>query len=238
MMKKTRSHGFTLVELLVVMVIVATLAGLTTAFLPKALKKGTQTKSIQQMRQMSSAFELYAKDHANRIPPVITSADESEEKKETPWVYYLEQLNSGKELGDYFKDKWWQENKSSIYRNPLQPKKSVSAKATGYAMNEALAYNLAVSRGEKLDPDEAKYVGINLNSVTDGTKVPIIIPHWGWAYQGDKKEMADKRFEPYLVNDRIAVLFLDSHVDLMTPKEYASRGLNLVPNTEAQAEEK
>jgi len=238
MIIKPRSHGFTLVELLVVMVIVATLAGLTTAFLPKALKKGTQTKSIQQMRQMSSAFEMYAKDHANRIPPVITSAEESEEKQDTPWVYYLEQMNSSKELEVYFKDKWWQDNKSSIYRNPLQPKNKVSAKSTGYAMNAALAYNIAVSRGEKLEPDEAKYIATNLNAITDGTKVPIIIPHWGWSYTGDKKEMADKRFEPYLVNDRIAVLFLDSHVEVMTPKEYTSSGLNLYPNTENSAEEK
>lgn len=232
MMRKPRSHGFTLVELLVVMVIVATLAGLTSAFLPKALRKGAQTKSIQQMRQMSSALELYAKDHANRIPPVVTPQEESEEKKETPWFYYLEQLTSNKDLEVYFKDKWWQDNRSSIYRNPMHPKKNVTAKSTGYAMNASLAYNIAVSRGDKLDLDDAKYVGVNLNAVQDGTKVPIVIPHWGWSYVGDKKEMSDKRFEPYLVSDRIPVLFLDSHVDLMTPKEYAKRELNLIPKPE------
>jgi prepilin-type N-terminal cleavage/methylation domain-containing protein len=231
MMRKPRSHGFTLVELLVVMVIVATLAGLTTAFLPKALKKGAQTKAIQQMRQMSASLELYAKDHANRIPPVITPAEDSEEKRETPWVYYMEQMNSNKDLDVYFRDKWWQENRSSIYRNPLQPKNKITAKSTGYAMNAALAYNLAASRGEKLDLADAKYVGVNLNAVQDGTKVPIIIPHWGWSYVGDKKEMSDKRFEPFLVSDRIPVLFLDSHVEVMTPKEYVSRGLNAVPNS-------
>lgn len=231
-MRKPRYRGFTLVELLVVISIVAVLTGLTATFLPKALKKGAQTKSVAGMRQMASAFRMHAQDHANRLPPVVTRADESEAGKDTYWYIYLEQRNSSQDLGDYFKDKWWKENKTSIYINPMLPKKNLTHKSTGYAMNSELAYNVATSRGDKMDPADSKYTAVNLNSIPNETVTPMVVPHWSWSYKLDKKEAGDTRFAPFLVNGSLPVLFLDSHIETLTPKQYVAKGLNLVPKSE------
>lgn len=236
-MRKTRSRGFTLVELLVVIAIIAVLTGLTAVFLPKALKKGAQTKMVGGMRQMASSYQMYAKDHGGRLPAVITPAEESEERRETYWFYYLEQLNSEKELGEYFKNAWWKETKTSIYLNPMQPKKLITAKSTGYAMNAALPYNIAVGRGEKMEMEDAKFIGVNLNAIPNPVATPIVMPHWSFSYVGDAKEMGDKRFEPFLSSGRMPVLFLDSHVETLLPKEYSNKGLNREPKSEESEEE-
>lgn len=228
-MIKTQHRGFTLIELLVVISIIAVLSASAAVMAPKILKKGAQTKSVNSMRQMMSSFQLYANDHANRLPPPVTPAEESPAKKDTYWFTQLEYLTSGKELEQMLKDSYWKDAKNSIFINPMHPKRDVKASATGYAMNGVLAYNIAVNREEKMDPEDSVYTAVNLVTLKNAERIPIVMPHWTWHYTCDNREAADKRFEPYLAGSRLPVLFIDGHVETMTPREYARRGLNKLP---------
>ena len=234
-MTKTQHRGFTLIELLVVISIIAVLTTLAAVMAPKILKKGAQTKCIQSMRQMASSLELYANDHANRLPPPLTPSAESEAKDDTYWFTYLEQQTSNKDLEELLKDKYWQANKDSNLVNGMQPKKSLKHNSVGYAMNGVLAQNIALSRGDELEPDEVLSTPVNLTTVRNPEKTPIIRPHWTWHYSGDKNEAKDQRLTPFLAGGTLPVLFLDGHVETMTPLAYANRDLHLTPKPEEKS---
>lgn len=227
-MIKPRSRGFTLVELLVVIAIIAVLVSTTAVMAPRIRKKGMQSKSVTNLRQMTTLLTSYANDHSNRMPPPVTPAKESEAEKDTYWYAYLQQEISNKELPSLVKDDWWKQNQT-IFQNPLHPKKDLKYASVGYAMNTALAGNIAAARDEELDPADSKFTPVNLATIREPERIPIVMPHWSWGYTCDPREAADKRFKPYTVTDRLPVLFLDGHIDSMTPKEYAKKKLNLAP---------
>ncbi|WAC20481.1 type II secretion system protein [Luteolibacter sp. SL250] len=231
-MIKTHRRGFTLIELLVVISIVAVLSTLAAVMAPKILKKSAQTKTVQSMQRMASSLRLYANDHANRIPPPMTPASENEEKDDIYWFTYLEEQTSGKTLDELLKDGYWKQTKSSDFVNPTIPKKDLKHDSVGYAMNGALATNIALNRGEDLDPELALTTPVNLLTVRNPERTPIIRPHWTWSYKGDKAEASDKKLLPYLAGGTLPVLYLDGHVETMTPVAYTTKGLHEVPKVE------
>lgn len=66
--KPCASRGFTLIELLVVIAIVAILASILFPVFAKVREKGRQTACGQHMRQITTAFLMYADDHDGTLP--------------------------------------------------------------------------------------------------------------------------------------------------------------------------
>lgn len=228
-MIKTHRRGFTLIELLVVISIIAVLSTLAAVMAPKILKKGVQTRTVQSMQRMSSSLQLYANDNGNRIPAPMTPASENEEKADLYWFTQLEAQTSGKSIDELLKDGYWKQTKSSDFVNSVIPKKDLKHNSVGYGMNGELATNIALARGEELDPELALTTPVNLLTVRNPERTPIVRPHWTWAYKGDKSEASDKKLLPYLAGGTLPVLFLDGHVEVMPPLSYSSRNLHMVP---------
>ena len=63
-----RERGFTLVELLVVMAIMAALAGLLLPVLGRAREKGRRTVCMANLKQIGLAIHMYAEDYYERFP--------------------------------------------------------------------------------------------------------------------------------------------------------------------------
>ena len=61
--------AFTLIELLTVIAVIATLAGLLLPSLARARSKARQIQCGSNLRQVSLAFHLYADDHLDSVPP-------------------------------------------------------------------------------------------------------------------------------------------------------------------------
>ena len=71
-----KHNAFTLIELLVVIAIIAILAGLLLPSLAKAKAKAKQTVCLNDLRQMSLGFRVWANDHRDRYPWQLTSTNE------------------------------------------------------------------------------------------------------------------------------------------------------------------
>jgi prepilin-type N-terminal cleavage/methylation domain-containing protein/prepilin-type processing-associated H-X9-DG protein len=63
-----RQNGFTLVEILVVMAVLAILAGILLPVLARARAAARTTACVSNQRQLGAAFGLYAQDYDGRLP--------------------------------------------------------------------------------------------------------------------------------------------------------------------------
>ncbi|MGJ8642918.1 MAG: type II secretion system protein [Luteolibacter sp.] len=69
-------NGFTLVEILVVIVIIAVLAGLSFVFVGKAMAKAGSAACMNNLRQMATATQVYAADNNGKLPMADTGTVE------------------------------------------------------------------------------------------------------------------------------------------------------------------
>ena len=224
-MAKTLKSGFTLVELLVVIVIIAVLGTLTAVIGPKILKKGRQSASITNLRQVNTYLISYASENANRIPAPVHLNDN---EQEIYWHAVVQGEVSGKPAESFQEDSWWKQN-DSIVINPVVPKANLNHKNSGYGMNIQLAQNIAKLKGEVLEMEDAAYTQVNINNLSDTSKTPLIMPFWTWAYKCDAEDVSNPKWDDLGVSKKVPVLFLDGHTELLTPREYVSKKLNEEP---------
>lgn len=64
-----RSSAFTLVEIMIVVTIIALLAAIAVPSFLRARRRSQNTRFVNDLRIASSAFEVYAAEHASGYPP-------------------------------------------------------------------------------------------------------------------------------------------------------------------------
>jgi prepilin-type N-terminal cleavage/methylation domain-containing protein/prepilin-type processing-associated H-X9-DG protein len=234
--QKTASSGFTLVELLVVISIIATLAGLGITILPKALKKGKATQGLANMRQFSTLLQTYAADHSMMLPAAKNNPVTIDGVVESlTWAEVCLNQVYPSVSGSRLKEKvWWTENKPFLI-NPLF--KAWTPATPGYAWNEMLVINVEAARESKTggDPQE---IAIPMVAISDPGRTPLIVPATTGLYRLDRADKAElykkSPADDLLVDGRFSVLFADGHMEAMAPLEYFTRGFSEAPRPSGQ----
>jgi len=219
--------GFTLVELLVVIVIIATLAGVTFAVTQRLKKSAENTKSIQNMRQIGALAGVYAADHSMSLPPAQAITG----KGNVMWFHalmsqvYTDSTDQDRMLGD---TKWWEANKPFM-RNPLMTETSKPPFRPwfpGYALNNQLAIR-AFSTANAADYTNNLTRPVPLALIPEPGRTPYAIPSGNWFYTSG--DLSGAGIKAFLVSGKIPVVFVDGHVETISPREYLSRRLEMMP---------
>jgi prepilin-type N-terminal cleavage/methylation domain-containing protein len=77
--------AFTLIELLVVISIIAVLAAILFPVFARAKEAAKKTQCISNLKQLGTAFSLYASDHDDRVPGITEGL--GGEQQEGGWVF-------------------------------------------------------------------------------------------------------------------------------------------------------
>jgi prepilin-type N-terminal cleavage/methylation domain-containing protein/prepilin-type processing-associated H-X9-DG protein len=88
------SRGFTLVELLVVIGIIALLISILLPALGAAREQGNAIKCLSNVRQLGTAFILFANDNKGKLP--YPTASRGNGPKNTDWIFW----QTGRDLGE------------------------------------------------------------------------------------------------------------------------------------------
>ena len=227
-----RKHpAFTLVELLVVIVIVVTLAAVGFTLSQRMMKKGSAAKAVMNMRQIGSVMGLHVAETAGYLPNAkVKIENPNGSKSNLHWHQALMTYIYPNEDTWRFDDrKWWALNKP-IFHNPQLTDKTTPAFAPwypGFAFNMQINRNLTGSYAWGDEVGLPGMRGISINGITEPQKTPLIAPGAVWYYSSADLVKPDNKL--FLVDGKLPILFVDGHVETMKPQEYVARKLDDMP---------
>ncbi len=219
------SPGFTLVELLVVIVIIATLAGLGMTMISKMRKRAEASKSVMNLRQIGSTVGIYMAENLNNLPPGREDVQDSDGNWAEGLHWHQNLLlvsNPDMDMEKMRDEKWWNSNKPFVM-NPLANAESKPQPFKpwwpGYALNLQIVGNLGLGGGDWAagggGPQSKK---VNLSMIPEPSRTPLVSPRGDWHYTAN--DLLEAGIKGFLVEGKLPILFVDGHVESMTPNEY------------------
>jgi prepilin-type N-terminal cleavage/methylation domain-containing protein/prepilin-type processing-associated H-X9-DG protein len=108
----TRRAGFTLVELLVVIGIIALLISILLPAMSAAREQGNAIKCLSNVRQLGGAFILYADENKGKLP--FPTASKGAGRRVTDWIYW----QAGRDISESSVVRYLGKNPADVLRCP------------------------------------------------------------------------------------------------------------------------
>ena len=223
---RARLAGFTLTEVLIVIVIIGALASLLFPLVSSMRRKADASTASSRLRQIRAAFEGYAADNNSRLPAAGGMPDVPGEANGT-WVSRLQPYADGRPFTGFSPDEL-----SECFVCPVWARTADYDNApwnTGFAMNYRLARpEQPVSSLDTSTPRRQAVVA------GDSARKILIAPNVGWGVQFQRYSKAymntgfrgARRYgnkdpdAPIAEQDGFGLyLFLDGHVRQLKPAE-------------------
>ncbi len=188
--RSDHSPGFTLVELLVVISIVAVLIALLLPALGQAKELAQQTKCAANIRGVGLNINIYADSHENVIPPAIATNPSS--GNPFTWAGFL--------TYEYDFSPWYLYPQQPFMRCPSEPRAGTTGGALDYAMNK---YSTGVDRDKIVEPSSKPMIA---DSQSVGTAYSMVLYEPSPNYY--------QRFDYRHMGEAVAsMVFFDGHVE-------------------------
>lgn len=228
-------------ELLVVIAILAVLGVFVSAMMPKMKRRAEGAKSLGNLRQIGLMLAGSAMERGNHLP--AARADVPNDRGGFTQLHWhetiLRELYADAPPGSFGRVEWWESNKPFL-RNPLLrtdgPQRGVwfpwATWNPGYGMNIQITSNLGRSSGDwSAGKGGPQAYGVSLALISEPARTPLVAPFGNWWFTFTPQELrgvADE-LEAVIVDGKLPILFVDGHIESMSPAEYTERELHLMP---------
>lgn len=207
-----RRKGFTLIELLVVIAIIAILAAILFPVFTNAKKAGQKASCANGIKQLSGAFQIYADDNGNTVPPNYTTCNrpypngEANHQNAWLWMHYLypyvknvKVYNCPASRGIFKGGYFWEDPKSGLY------------------MGASYAYNRWL--GRYLPPFDSERVSFGQISRT--TVTPLLADCFYYLMGPKSVDGLGNDYPPTARHNEMAVMsFVDGHAQTVKREDW------------------